>query len=84
MVHTSLAGEAVSPLSVLRRSHRMIGVVLLCWLLGSVPLAIGAGRLIAWGQGRARRCPRQVAPVSPSGRLLIWIKWQEPVPRSLS
>jgi len=28
----------------------MIGVLLLCWLLGSVSLAIGVGRSIAWGK----------------------------------
>jgi hypothetical protein len=48
---------------ILRHSHRMIGVVLLCWLLGSVPLAIGAGRLIS-GRKTAAQMARMFG-VSP-------------------
>jgi hypothetical protein len=66
------------------RSHEMIGVLLLCWLLGPVPLAIGVGRSIAWGQGRCSTVPSSVAPASLMGCLVTWIRWQEPWRRSRS
>ena len=43
------------------RSHEMLGVLLLFWLVGSVSLAIGVGRSIAWGKDGARLRPRRLS-----------------------